>query len=222
MNPPLPVRDRRLIATGTAAGVLGFLLAMWAVTDLAAVPEFDTTVSQRMHATGLASPRLTQVVKAVTWLGSGWAQTGLTVLGVAAALAQRNRRLALVWVVAMAGQGLTVDLLKRCYERPRAVYADPLAVENTYSFPSGHSAGSLCGYGLLGHVLGSRRRWPVRLLVGFLAALLIAAIGLSRIYLAVHYVSDVLAGYCIGTVWLSATLWWYEAAAARDDRRANP
>lgn len=222
MHPPLPARDRRLIAAGVGVSLLGFALAARAVVSVAVVPEFDTTVSQRMHAIGLASPRLTPVVLAVTWFGSKWALTGLTILGAVAALWQRNWRLALVWVVAMAGQGLTVNRLKLAFERPRAVFAEPIAVEDTFSFPSGHAAGALCGYGLLGHVLSSRRRWPLRALVGLVAALVIVAIGLSRIYLAVHYVSDVLAGYCIGTVWLSVALWWYETTAARDECGANP
>ncbi|MFO0808144.1 MAG: phosphatase PAP2 family protein [Gemmataceae bacterium] len=215
MLTPLSNHDRRLIATGIGTGAVGFALVACAFAMTAAVPEFDAIVSKRMNAFGWESPRLTEAMQIVTWFGSLWCLVGLTVLGTAAALGSRDWRLAVVWVVTMSGQGLTVDQLKLAFERPRAVYERPLAFESTFSFPSGHSAGSLCGYGLLGHVLGSRRRVPIRFAIAGVSALVIAAVGFSRIYLAVHYVSDVLAGYCVGAAWLSAGLWWYERAAAR-------
>src|SRR5262245_61813226 len=138
MHPPLARRDRRLIAAGTGVGVLGLALATWAVIVTTAVPHFDTTVSQRMHDYGWESPRLTEVVRAVTRLGNFEMLTALTVIGAAAALWQRNWRLAVVWVVVMAGQGLTVAGIKLLVARDRAVYENPLATEDTYSFPSGH------------------------------------------------------------------------------------
>jgi undecaprenyl-diphosphatase len=74
----------------------------------------------------------------------------------------------------------------------------------TPSFPSGHSLFSFCFYGVLAGLLADRidsRRWQV--LIWTVAAVLVAAIGLSRIYLGVHYPSDVVAGYLTGTLWVS-------------------
>ncbi len=78
-------------------------------------------------------------------------------------------------------------------------------IPHTPSFPSGHALFSFCFYGVLAGLLAHRievRHWQA--LIWVAAAVLVAAIGLSRIYLGVHYPSDVLAGYLTGTLWVSA------------------
>jgi hypothetical protein len=103
-------------------------------------------------------------------------------------------------VVTILG-ALVLDLsLKYAFHRPRPV---PFFVPApyTYSFPSGHSLFSFCFYGVLAGLLTRRirsRRW--RVLIWTLAALLVATIGLSRVYLGVHYPSDVIAGYLAFTL----------------------
>ncbi len=94
--------------------------------------------------------------------------------------------------------------LKYAYHRARPV---PFfgGVPHTYSFPSGHSLVSFCVYGVLAGLLSHRVRSTThRLLVWLVAAVLVLAIGLSRIYLGVHYPSDVLAGYLAAAVWVSS------------------
>ena len=74
----------------------------------------------------------------------------------------------------------------------------------TYSFPSGHSLFSFCFYGVLAGLLTRRIASRIgRILIWTFAALLVAAIGLSRIYLGVHYPSDVIAGYLAASLWVS-------------------
>ena len=76
-----------------------------------------------------------------------------------------------------------------------------------YSFPSGHAMGSVCFYGVLGGLLSTRiKRKSLRVLVWLATATLILGIGLSRIYLGVHYFTDVVAGYCAAGVWVSTLL----------------
>src|SRR6185369_17932911 len=75
---------------------------------------------------------------------------------------------------------------------------------HTYSFPSGHSLFSFCFYGVLAGLLTRRLKSRVaRVLIWICAALLVSAIGLSRIYLGVHYPSDVIAGYLAASLWVS-------------------
>jgi undecaprenyl-diphosphatase len=86
--------------------------------------------------------------------------------------------------------------------------------ETGYSFPSGHAMVSLCFYGMLAYVLGRRlaKRWQ-RLTLYALTGCLVMIIGFSRIYLGVHYPSDVAAGYIAGGTWLAfcvSLLWWWE------------
>jgi len=79
-----------------------------------------------------------------------------------------------------------------------------VSVPHTYSFPSGHSLFSFCFYGVLAGLLTRRLKSTVaRVLIWICAALLISAIGLSRIYLGVHYPSDVIAGYLAASLWVS-------------------
>jgi undecaprenyl-diphosphatase len=81
------------------------------------------------------------------------------------------------------------------------------AVPQTYSFPSGHSLFSFCFYGVLAGLITARiESRPLRILIWILAATLVFSIGLSRIYLGVHYPSDVLGGYLAGTIWVSTML----------------
>jgi membrane-associated phospholipid phosphatase len=129
-------------------------------------------------------------------------------MGVAAFLAWRRRWLFLgSWLAAVAGSAVLNQLLKGLFERPRPYFEHPLLVETSYSFPSGHAMESFVVYGMLAYfAVLALRSWKARVGVVFGAALLVVLIGLSRMYLGVHYFSDVLAGYAAGGVWLSALI----------------
>jgi undecaprenyl-diphosphatase len=102
---------------------------------------------------------------------------------------------------------LTVTLLKIIFARPRpelAVYA-----ESSFAFPSGHSAASVAFFGFLTYGLIRERVGPI--IVSFLlGATLVLLIGLSRIYLVEHYLSDVLNGYLVGALWALLGIWLVE------------
>ena len=109
-----------------------------------------------------------------------------------------------LWIAALVGGQVLNLLLKNWFARPRPVFQDPLAVALFYSFPSGHATMSLIAYGLIAYFLwtSAAPRFPRRLATVALM-LLILLIGLSRLYLGVHYFSDVLAGFAAGGLWLS-------------------
>jgi undecaprenyl-diphosphatase len=121
---------------------------------------------------------------------------------------RRNWLVLTAWVAAFGGAGLLTFVLKNIIQRPRPVGAETYLYGMTFSFPSGHALGSLVGYGMLAYVIGSTwvssARGRVRLAIA--TAALILAIGISRLYLGVHYFSDVVAGYAVGILWLSVCI----------------
>jgi undecaprenyl-diphosphatase len=111
-------------------------------------------------------------------------------------------RRAAVWLLVTLLGALILDVtLKLAFHRARPnPFFGP--IPDTYSFPSGHSLFSFCFYGVLAGLLADRARSvSLRVVIWAIAALLVLAIGVSRIYLGVHYPSDVLAGYLVGTIW---------------------
>lgn len=159
---------------------------------------FDSVMRGAVHA--YASPPLTRMMFAVSFMGSA----GLVVLALLAlALFRYLRwRRAAIWLLVTLAGALVLDLaLKYAFHRPRPVpFFGP--VPRTYSFPSGHSLFSFCFYGVLAGLLADRARslW-LRVLIWAIAAVAILSIGTSRVYLGVHYPSDVLAGYLVGAIW---------------------
>jgi len=153
---------------------------------------------------------LVAVVKGVTWLGSDgvlW-----TVVGAAAlVMALRRRwRLAVYLLVTGAGALVLDPVLKSLVGRLRPVVAHPIAHGTGDSFPSGHSLGSIVCYGavLLVFLPAARGRWRAAFIAVVVA--LVALIGISRILLGVHYVSDVVGGWAIGIAWLGLTTFAFE------------
>lgn len=111
--------------------------------------------------------------------------------------------LAVTWVVAIAGNALLNVGLKAVFERSRPLHEHGVAVAQGWSFPSGHSSGSVVVWGMLAY-LALRllpARWHLPVVVA--AACLAFSVGFSRIVLQVHYFSDVLAGFCSGLAWLT-------------------
>jgi membrane-associated phospholipid phosphatase len=110
----------------------------------------------------------------------------------------------LMLLVTIAGSEILNQSLKLFFSRPRPTFHDPIITALHYSFPSGHAMTSLVAYGSFAYFLLIRTKSKARkLLIIVSAVLLIALIGLSRIYLGVHYLSDVIAGYAAGGFWLA-------------------
>jgi undecaprenyl-diphosphatase len=144
----------------------------------------------------------TETMKLITSLGS---QVILTVLLVTSLLWLVFKRKdywgGLFYMIAVAGGGLLNLALKHWFSRQRPENA--LIVEHGFSYPSGHAMGSLIFYGFLGYlVVRSQRNRSTKFLLTCAFILIILSIGFSRIYLGVHYPSDILAGFSAGTVWL--------------------
>jgi len=159
-----------------------------------------------------------RIFRAVSLAGS---RAAMIAVGAAIAillLVQRRGLAAAIWVAALWGAGGLNAALKQMIRRPRPAYASAiLGPESGFSYPSGHAMESLVLYGMLAYLVVSlwTRRAAIRIAVICAAAALIGAIGLSRMYLGVHYFSDVAAGYAAALVWLSACLAGFEIVRRR-------
>jgi membrane protein DedA with SNARE-associated domain/membrane-associated phospholipid phosphatase len=196
------------LTVGLLAAAGGLWLFGGLVEDLLTgdpLVRFDRVLDDYLHSH--ATPPLTTFFLVVTAFGSLEAMVILGVL-VAAFLA-RGRRWTLLgtWLAAVAGSALLDWLLKGLFQRPRPHFAHPLLAETSYSFPSGHAMESFVAYGMLAYLaVLALRSWEARVAAVCGAALLVVLIGFSRMYLGVHYFSDVIAGYAAGGVWLSALI----------------
>jgi undecaprenyl-diphosphatase len=178
---------------------------------------FDDTVRSVIH--DFASPALTDLMRFVTNLGDWQVIMTATLCLLAYLWYRRDNTHIWIALVAMMGAGILDGALKLAFHRARP---DPffVAKPSTYSFPSGHALISLCFYGLLAGTLSHelRSKWQ-QVLVWTAAVIMIALIGLSRVYLGVHWPSDVLAGYAAAVIWMGAVR---VLAARLEQRRTKP
>ena len=190
-----PPRD---VAIGLSA-VLLFAWFAW-LASRSAPPGFDIAGRDAIHA--YSRPWLTLVMQAASLAGGGW---GLWPVGalIAGLLARAGRgRETVVFAVAVLGANFVNEGMKLFFHRPRPEpwfgYPEP----PTYSFPSGHSFVSFCFCLCLAEIL-MRHGWPLwgKVAIWIAALGCTLAIGLSRVYLGVHYPTDVLGGYAAGVVW---------------------
>jgi membrane-associated phospholipid phosphatase len=153
---------------------------------------------------GRATDPLTDVFRTVTWLGNFPTLLAVTVLAIAILWRRRQPTDAVFVALAFVGAQVLSNGMKLGFRRERPFFPDPLATESTYSFPSGHALVSLAVYGSIALVLARRASGLAsRVLIIGSATVLVAAIGFSRLYLGVHFLSDVVAGFAAGTAWLA-------------------
>jgi membrane-associated phospholipid phosphatase len=158
----------------------------------------DTTALRWLDAT--RSSWLTEVMRAVTHLGDGWTLGVLAVIVCCALWGAGCRRAALFVLCVSATVGLLDNGLKLVFARERPQIALRMVRASGFAFPSGHAMASSAIYAALAHVLcgppRSWRRWAIPA-----AVLLTFVVGWSRVYLHVHYPTDVLGGWLLGLSW---------------------
>jgi membrane-associated phospholipid phosphatase len=224
--PPGPVESERLLSAALVMGLLAaagaLMLFSWLGREIltGVTPILDEPIRLAVH--GLASPRVTAIMRGLSLYGG---PTGLTPIGLALALAfliRRWHRGALLVVITMAGAGLLNVLLKQSFGRvrPAAFFDYPLPA--THSFPSGHAFFAASFFGGLAVLVSARvRNRFLRTAVWIMAVSLILLVGLSRVYLGVHYPSDVIAGYAAATVWVAAVAFGDRLMSHRRRRRRS-
>ncbi len=165
---------------------------------------FDSTIMNFLH--GLHSPLMTTIMKFFTFFG-GEIFIGCAILITILFLYyKRHRKDALIFGFVLFF-GIVLNLwLKGFFERARPdLFA--VVIEKTYSFPSGHSMNSFVFFISLSYfVFHNTRNKKLGITLSLLSTVLVLLVGISRIYLGVHYPSDVLGGYAAGIVWFVAVL----------------
>jgi undecaprenyl-diphosphatase len=148
---------------------------------------------------------LLTAVTALTALGSRTNLTLITALVVFYLFAAKRPATAAFVIAAVAGGSLLSALLKLAFERPRPLIVPHLIGADSPSFPSGHALNSSVTFLTLGLLLAkTEQRRAVRIYLISAAILLSILIGCSRVYLGVHWPSDVVAGWCVGSAWALA------------------
>jgi undecaprenyl-diphosphatase len=150
---------------------------------------------------GLRSPLGDRLMIVVTEIGDGWVLYGFTALLSLWLLARRRWRAALHWLITVACVGLLTEALKlyTAVERP------PLldTADMSYAFPSAHASLSVAVFGFLGVIVARELRSNWHWVPYSMAVFMVVAIGFSRLYLGVHWLSDVLAGWSLGLAWVA-------------------
>ncbi len=184
----------RLYAAALAAAAVFVVLAL--SHPLAPMQSVDARLGDLAAAAGGFD-----LARRITRLGDPGVLAVALGIGVAALLTSARARAALLLVLLVLANGFAVRAFKTMFERVRPGQAEAFGLAADFSFPSGHAAGAMMVFGALGW-LAARVRPRARILVTSVAIALIGAIGLSRIALEVHHVSDVLAGFALGAAHL--------------------
>jgi membrane-associated phospholipid phosphatase len=201
INPKLAT----LIAT---IGVLGLTICLVILTILAWLFQevleheaftFDTSWLLWLHQ--FANPSLDSLMLTITRLGDPIVVVIIVIVSLAILWWRRQQQEAKIFVIACLGAFVLNTGLKLVFSKVRPQLWTHLIPETSFSFPSGHALGSLVLYGLLAYLLATNYPKAAKFIYVF-AAFLIAGIGISRLYLGVHWPTDILAGYGVGFLWL--------------------
>jgi len=196
------------ILGAVVAGIcmLGYLELAEDLTISPKIAEFDLALTSLIQSWRM--PALTWLFRAATWSASTLTVTSLVLVAVAVLVWSCNHREALV-VALVVGSGTGLGAVaKRVTERPRPPAANALIeLPTSYSFPSGHTLAALLLWTVIAlAVLRTVRATWARWLAVCGGLLLTVLVGTSRVYLGVHWPSDVLASWLLGVAWLSMTL----------------
>ena len=216
-------RRRDPQAQWLAALVFVFLAASAAFADVVEdyltgdpIVRWDVELARWLH--GHSSSRVVDVFRVVTLAGNA----AVLALVVAATLALLLRHRLIADAVLLAAVALGIEALngalKLAFHRPRPELS--FVHLDTYSFPSGHAAGSAAIYATIAFIAARWLKPHAQVLLAAAVVLLVLAVAFSRLYLGAHYLSDVLAGLSLGTAWAAGCLLGYELVRGR--RRSGP
>jgi len=207
---------RKFSSLSPSSFLLYCILALFGAIAIALFLPLPTTVSMldtffQQFIVSQRTDALTGFFTGLTFFGGTLFLTSATLI-MALFLFFRKSKALIAFLLAIGGSAVFTKLAKISFGRERPEIG--LIEETSYSFPSGHTANSTAFYGFLAFLLFTRlqRRWQrIALLVG--TSLFLIFMGLSRVYLGVHFTSDVIGGYLMGGFWLTLALWIYRRTA---------
>jgi undecaprenyl-diphosphatase len=198
-----------LTTVATAAAVL--LLFLWFASEVyqGETLAFDNAVREWVHS--FASPGMTQFALAATFMGSTGMVVTLGIVSLVGFLLVRDRGAAVVLAIIVVGEAILSIGLKDYYVRARPEPYFGYTAPTSFSFPSGHSFASFCLYLSLAWLITRRVSTNgIAVAAWIVAILIVLSVGLSRIYLGVHYPTDVIGGYLAAAMWSSIVLYGYQ------------
>jgi membrane-associated phospholipid phosphatase len=194
-----------LIGAVGLGGLVICLLLIWALAKLSREIweresfAFDTSFLLWLHQ--FANPTLDNVMVTITQLGNPIVVIPVAIITLGILGWSRQKSAALMFAIACLGGAILNTGLKLIFTKPRPELWSRLIVETSYSYPSGHALGSMVLYGMIAYLLS--QQYPKFSSIIYVAAAgLILMISFSRLYLGVHWPTDIIAGLGIGFLWL--------------------
>lgn len=197
---------KTLFATALLSVIPFVLIIMITFSGWERLTTLDYQVSNYFY--NWHGPQLNSVMTFITHLGDAITQTLVTIVAVFLLFIYRKWRTGLWYGLTVLGGALLLNgALKEFYMRARPSQIEPLVEIGGYSFPSGHSMGSMIVYGgLLFLLLRLIRSDNLKRLISVVVITIILLIGISRVYLGVHFPSDVIGGFSLGLSWLTLSV----------------
>jgi undecaprenyl-diphosphatase len=191
------------LSLGLLAAIATLIFLGWLADEVldGETRQFDDATRAAVHT--FASPPLTLFMRAVSFLGSSQFLTVASILAIVLFAWRKWGREAKLFALTMIGASTLNITLKLAFKRPRPVPFFNLTAPESYSFPSGHSLASFCFFAGLAAILSGRiKQKRPRTIMWTIAIVMFLLIGLSRIYLGVHYTTDVIAGFAAASIWI--------------------
>jgi membrane-associated phospholipid phosphatase len=203
-----------LVAT---AAIVGFLVIAEEVVAGRAMAEFDVSFADALWNN--TSPRWQQIFVVITTLGSTPLLVAAGAVITGGLLLRRYYVLVIGWIIGQAGGSILNVMLKNAFERTRPEFADTFLITPSWSFPSGHAMNTFvfCGLGVY-VLLRFTRSWTTIAAVVTGACAWCLVMGFTRLYLGVHFLSDVVAGLIAATAWVAVCVSGIEVALRRSNR----
>ncbi|GAE28197.1 hypothetical protein JCM9140_4406 [Halalkalibacter wakoensis JCM 9140] len=196
----------RLFLLGIVPFISFITLTYFVMTDETLM--FDENIIEFVRQ--FEHPIVTNGMITLSFIGNTWPVIILSIISLAVIYKLYHNRdeVILFIVVSLGSLGLN-QLLKYVFKRERPL--NQLVIETGFSYPSGHSMAALSLYGIITFLFWRHIKdsiWRIMLIV--FTVFMILSIGLSRVYLGVHYPSDILGGYLVSGTWLFLTIWIYQ------------
>ena len=211
------------LSLGLIASIAAILFFAWLSSEVleGETKHFDAVTRDFVHQ--FASPTVTATMRGISFIGSTLFLSTASIVMFIWFMSRHWRRDAWLFGLTMIGAGILNTTLKLTFGRPRPVPFFNLLAPESFSFPSGHSLASFCFFGALATILSARiNNRKIHLTVWTVAAVIVFLIGLSRIYLGVHYTTDVIAGFTAALIWVSVVRFVENRITRRRSSRAVP
>ena len=214
-----------VVALIVCLGLLLFFLALAReIVSQQKLASIDVNVLSALRKNSTAAGD--QIAVVVSLVGSPISMSILAVAGAAWLIRGKRWATLATWVIAFAGATALAEGFKRAIARPRPTGAEAFLHGASFSFPSAHTVGATVGFGMLAYLIyvGGKPSRAKGSMLAFAAAFMAIAVGISRLYLGVHYATDVAGGLAIGGSWLMACIIageWARARVKREDRLAE-